>query len=355
MEGQMNSIKTILLLFAVCTGWSAQAQMETTYFSNNERIERESDAYFFTNRPIEVNADNTITFKNKFTDQTNTLYFCSYDFETDSIVLKARTINLSDKYPTGETKHNIFYAAYKYQRLQRGIKDYYIVVGGYGKSFQKQIHNYTKRLKMAYGDSLLNRITLDVFAWGTEEQAYKYFNAVRKSKYGAADFAIYQHMLDEFMSDEEFWKENPKDIRFHIMFSSMGNNLFKEYLEERERQGIPLVKTYENISFVGSVAPRNAFEEGKAFHKLHEMTDSVSVFVNSKDYLLKLSSIAHLGGRMGNAGPRKADELPDYIRIANIQDIITLKDMSGLGHDYILTNPILKQEILQEIKENTER
>jgi len=345
-------IGIFVFMFSAFSGF---AQIETTTFTFKNRNSKESDAYFFTNRPIQVNKDNSYTFLNNSTDKTNTLYFCSYDFETDSIEVNSRTINLSDEYPRDKTKHNLFYGAYKFHRLERGIKNYYIIVGGYGKSFKKQIHSYTKRLKTTYGDSLFNAAVIDVFAWGTEDKAYKYYNAVRKSKNGANDFAIYQHMLDEFMSDEEFWLNNPKDIEFTILFSSMGNNMFKEYLEERARQKIPLVKTYNRILFVGSVAPRNSFEKGHAFHNLNEMTDSVDIFMNSKDILLKLSSVAHLKNRIGNKGPKNPDKLPDYINLIDIKGIITIKDMSGLGHDYILTNPILQDELLNKIVTNVEK
>jgi len=343
----------LLILFLV-SGSNVNAQLESTIFTSAKTTIQESDALFFTNRPILVNKDNSFTFLNKSTDKTNTLYFCSYDFETDSIYVNARAINLSDKYPTEKPKYNLFYDSYKYHRLERGIKRYYIIVGGYGKSFKKQVQSYIKRLKANYGDTLFNKAVVNVFAWGTEEEAYKYYNAVRKSKNGANDFAIFQHMLDDFMTDIEFWEKYPKDISFTILFSSMGNNLFKEYLEEREKQGIPLVKTYKRILFVGSVAPRNAFEKGEAFHNLHEMADSVDVFVNSKDVLLKLSSVAHLKNRMGNKGPKKPDELPGYINVLDIKDIIIMKDMAGLGHDYILTNPVLQDQLIQAINTNIE-
>jgi hypothetical protein len=342
---------TSLLLVFLIINFTGNAQLESTILATS-RNTNVNDALFFTNRPIQVNEDNSYTFLNKSTDKTNTLYFCSYDFETDSIYVNARTINLSDKYPTEKPKYNLFKESYNYHRLERGIKKYYIIVGGYGKSFQKQVQSYMKRLKANYGDSLFNKAVIDVFAWGTEEEAYKYYNAVRKSKNGAADYAIYQHMMDDFMSDSVFWKNNPKDISVTILFSSMGNNMFKEYLEERARQNIPLVKTYSRILFVGSVAPRNAFEEGKAFHNLHEMADTVDVFVNSKDILLKLSSVAHLKNRMGNKGPKKPDELPGYINVIDIKNIITMKDMSGLGHDYLLTNPVLQEELLDAINAN---
>ncbi|MDB4582704.1 alpha/beta hydrolase [Draconibacterium sp.] len=345
-------IASLLLVFLVIN-FTGNAQLESTILGTS-RNTNVSDAMFFTNRPIQVNKDNSYTFLNKFVDKTNTLYFCSYDFETDSIYVNARTVNLSKKYPTEKIKHNFFYESYKYQRLEKGIKRYYIIVGGYGKSFKKQVQSYMQRLKSNYGDSLFNKAVIDVFAWGTEEEAYKYYNAVRKSKNGANDFAIFQHMLDEFMSDSVFWKNNPKDISFTILFSSMGNNLFKEYLEERARQNIPLVKTYYRILFVGSVAPRNAFEKGEAFHNLHEMADTVDVFVNSKDMLLKMSSVAHLKNRMGNKGPKKPDELPGYINVHDIKYMITKKDMSGLGHDYLLTNPVLQDALLEAINTNVE-
>lgn len=343
----------MLFIVVVLFSWSASAQIETSIFDNSV-AHKEHKVPFFTNRPIVVNKDNSFSFKNSSTEQTNTLYFCSYDFETDSIALRYRAINLSNKYPCEKIKNNIFYDMYEYNRLERDIKNFYFIVGGYGKSFKKQVNGYMQRLKTTYGDTLFNKALIVVFAWGTEDKAFRYYNALKASKRGAADFAIFQHMLDEFISDDEYFETFPKDFTIDIMFSSMGNELFRNYLIKRERQNIPLVKTYNNISFVGSVAPRNEFEKGQAFHNLNEMADSVHVFVNSKDYLLKLSSVAHLKSRMGNKGPKHPEELAKYINVLNIKNMITLKDMSGMGHDYILTNPIVQDGLLQSINNDVE-
>lgn len=342
---------TVLLSVFIAVGLKGYSQIETTFL--NEWVEaKEHNAMFFTNRPIEVKPDNSYTFKNKSTDKTNTLYFCAYNFNRDSIEVNYRAVNLSDDYPTGEIKNNLLYQIYEYQRLERGIKNFYIIVGGYGKSFKKQVHSYMKRLKTQYGDSLFNKAAILTFAWGVEDDAYQYYNAVRKAKNGAADFAVFQHMLDEFVSDSVYFENRPNDLTIDILFSSMGNHMFKEYLEEREKQNIPLIKTYNRILFVGSVAPRNSFQAGKAFNNLNQLTDSVDVYVNSKDILLKLSSVAHLKNRMGNKGPKNADELPDYINVINIKKLINLKDMAGLGHDYVLTNPVLQEELLGSINAN---
>jgi hypothetical protein len=344
----------VIILFLVFS-WQLTAQVESTVFKNSYQEYSQSMVPFFTNRPIVVNEDNSYTFKNSFTDKTNTLYFCSYDFETDSIEVNYRAINVSDKYPEEPIKNNVFYQMYQKNRMDRGIRNFYFVVGGYGKSFKTQVHSYMKRLKTNYGDSLFNDAAIVVFAWGTEDKAYRYYNALRASKRGAADFAIFQHMLDDFVSDEKFFETHPNDLTISILFSSMGNEMFRQYLLNREKQNIPLVKTYNRILFVGSVAPRNEFEEGNAFYNLHEMADTIDVYVNSKDVLLKLSSVAHLKNRMGNKGPKDPEKLAPYINVLDIKKIITMKDMKGLGHDYLLTNPVLQDNILEATNENLQK
>lgn len=341
--------RTVLIFLLATIYLNGLAQIETTILNPSGQMSKQK-AIFFTNRPMIVREDSSVTFKNKFTDQSNTLYFCSYQYDTDSIEVYYKAINKSDKYPTEKMSNNFMYDIYRYHRLERGIKKFYIVVGGYGKSFEKQVHSYMKRIKSSYGDTLFNKALISVFAWGAEDDAYQYYHAVREAKKGAADFAIFQHMLDEFISDSVFWSNNPMDFKINITFSSMANRLFIEYLENREAQHIPLVKTYNSITFLGSVAPRDSFEKGHAFYHLNQVTDSVDVFVNSKDILLKMSTAAHMKNRMGNKGPKNEENLPGYIKVHHIKDIITKKDMSGLGHDYLLTNEVLHDAILEGIE-----
>ncbi len=330
---------------------SVSAQIETTIFNESGRL-RPEKMPFFTNRQLVVNQDNSYSFKNSDTKQTNTLYFCTYNYETGEIDLNMRAINTSDAYPKNKVTHNILYDIYEYYRLKKGIRNFYIIVGGYGKSFDKQVHGYMQRLKSQYGDSLFQKALVSVFAWGTQDKAYRYYNALRVSERGAADFAIFQHMLDEFMSDSVYFETHPKDLTISILFSSMANELFRSYIVEREKQNIPLLKTYNSIIFVGSVAPRNVFEEGQPFRHLDQLTDTVRLVVNSKDILLKMSSLAHLKNRIGNKGPTNPDNLPGFVTVSDIKGIITKEDMKRMGHDYVLTNPIFQDALLESIQRN---
>jgi len=346
-----NTIKIaasqLILLLSICT--YSYAQIETTILSDSPTLSPEK-AIFFTNRPMVIKKDSTFTFKNKYTRQSNAIHFCSYQYNTDSIGLYYKVTNLSDDYPTGKLEHNFMYDLYNYYRIECGIKNVQIIVGGYGKNFHKQVHSYIKRIKATYGDSLFDNTLISVFAWGNEDDVHQYYHALRASKNGAADFAIFQHMLDEYMSDSVFWANNSKDFKIDISFSSIGNKLFLEYMERREQQGIPLVKTYNDITFLGSVVPRNSFEEGKAFNKLNQMADTVNVIVNSRDVLLKISSVASLKSQMGIRGPKDEENLPGYIKVYHIEDMITKKDMSKLGHDYFLTNKVLQDSIMKREK-----
>jgi len=344
-------IKLLFLLFI--STLFVKAQIETTIFNESGRL-RPEKMPFFTNRQLVVSEDNTYSFKNSDTQQTNTLYFCTYNYETGEIDLNMRALNMGEGYPVEKVNHNILYDIYEYYRLKKGIKNFYIIVGGYGKSFDKQVNSYMQRLKIQYGDSLFQKALVSVFAWGTQDKAYRYYNALRVSKRGAADFAIFQHMLDEFMSDTAYFEDHPNDLTVSILFSSMANELFRSYILERKKQNIPLVKTYNNITFVGSVAPRNVFEEGEAFHNLNQMTDTVRLVINSKDILLKMSSLAHLKNRIGNKGPSNPDNLPGFVKVSDIKGIITKEDMKRMGHDYVLTNPIFQDALLESIERNIE-
>ena len=112
------------VLWFMCIYSSSYAQIETTVI-NEAAVMSPEKAVFFTNRPLVVNEDSSITFKNKFTDKSNTLYFCSYRYDTDSIEVYYKATNLSEKYPTGNLEYNFFYDVYKYHRLERGIKNFY--------------------------------------------------------------------------------------------------------------------------------------------------------------------------------------------------------------------------------------
>jgi len=343
--------KLVFLILILVLKSNIYSQIETEIL-NDSIVINKNNIPFFTNRPIILNADSNVNFKNKSTKKTNTLYFCTIDYLHDTISVNYKAVNKSNKYPVGQIDHNFMYDIYEYHRLERGIKNFYIVVGGYGKTFNQQIQSYTKRIKSHYADSLLNTALFVTFAWGTENDAYQYYNAVRKSKNGAADFAIFQHMLDEFMSDTTYFETHPKDLTIDILFSSMGNDLFRFYLEERKKQNIELVKTYDRIIFQGSVAPRNSLKKDKAFGELYKMTDTVDVYVNKRDALLSLSSFLEARGRLGNYGPVAVNKIPDYVNIIHLENILSIRDITGLGHDYILTNPIMQKEILVDIKKN---
>jgi esterase/lipase superfamily enzyme len=279
------------------------------------------------------------------------LYFCLFNYDKDSIYVKYRAENLSKDFPREPVKGNIFYKVFEDLYVKKGIRQFFIVIPGYSKTFHKQVYDYIYRLKEIYADTLAQQTVILTYAWGNAWRPDMYFRAKLSAKKGAHDFAIFQHMLEDFLTDEEYYKQNPYDISVNLMCSSMGNQLFKNYMKKREENGIPLVKIYDKIVFMASDASWDSFEEKKGFYNIHDLTDSVYVYVNTEDLPLQISQFLNPKPRMGLMGPKHADELPGYIRIFNITGIISNEDILGLGHDYLLRNPILREQLIHYLRE----
>jgi len=127
----------------------------------------------------------------------------------------------------------------------------------------------------------------------------------------------------------------------------MGNQLLKRYLIKRDKQGIDLVPVYDVISFIGSDAGHDSFQEGKGFDKLTQMTDSVFVYVNRKDWPLTMSQYMNMKLRMGRAGVTNLHELPPSVLVIDITEIISWEDLPALGHDYLLRNKEMKNASIE--------
>ena len=177
----------------------------------------------------------TWEFKNKSTKETDNLYFFLYDYDHDSIMIKYRAQDTTDDYPIDKVENNIFYKIYDDLRIKKGIKHISITVPGYSHTFKAQVNTFMRRMKMFYGDSTNLNAAFILYAWGDEWRPYRYYRAKSSAQRGANDFAIFQHMLEDFLSDSVFFTTHPKDISVFLTCTSMGNQLLKKYLLEREK------------------------------------------------------------------------------------------------------------------------
>jgi hypothetical protein len=338
----MHRLFIALLLLALIP-LDGIAQIDTHWIDTTTHAER-TLGFFFTNRPQKKSNDGSAAFRNRWVRQTKNLYFCLYDFQKDSIMLKYRATKTCDKkvYPTAAVDSNIFYTVYKNLRIDKGITDFVFVIPGYAKTFKKQLNDFMYRLQKSYADTLSERTAIITFAWGDQSVSQFYYKAKRSANRAANDFAIFQHMLEDFLGDSAFFAQNPDDLSIYLMCTSMGNQLLKRYLIKREKQGIDLVPVYDKMVFIGSDAGIDSFEEGKGYHNLMQMTDSVTVYVNRRDWPLTMSQYMNMKLRMGRGGISNLDELPPTVKVRDVTDVISWEDLPALGHDYLLRNKELK-------------
>jgi hypothetical protein len=254
------------------------AQIQT-YWIDTTSHPQENHSFFFTNRPVKLNSKiGVFEFKNKSTKQTDNLFFCLYDYNHDSIMIKYRAHNTSDAYPVDKVENNIFYKVYDDLRIKKGIKHISITVPGYSHTFESP------------GE----------YIYATRENVLWRFNGLKwlRSYYmpgamnGDLTATTGQRVLPNVgrMISPSFstcWRISyriacslPPILKTSPLFltcTSMGNQLLKEYLLEREKEGIPLSKVYKSILFIGSDASWDSFEPGKGFHNIGQMCDSVRV------------------------------------------------------------------------------
>ncbi|RLD55531.1 MAG: hypothetical protein DRI97_09285 [Bacteroidetes bacterium] len=316
--------KFLYTIFFLCLiSESLQAQIETHWIDTTTHKERML-GFFFTNRPIKETNDGTVTFRNRWTRQTGNLYFSLYNFESDSILLKYRAFKTCDKkvYPTEPVDNNIFYKIYDNLRIGKGIKKFVFVIPGYGKTFEKQLTDFMFRLQKVYGDTLSEKTAIITFAWGDQSVAPFYYKGKRAANRAANDFSIFQHMLEDFVTDSVFFANNPNDLSLNLMCTSMGNQLLKRYLIKREKQGIDLVPVYKKIAFIGSDVP------------------------------LYISQYMNMKLRMGRAGVINPGELPSSVLFLDLTKLISWEDLPAMGYDYLLRNKeITKTSVESSLKE----
>jgi len=340
----------VLLLISI----NGKARIDTHWIDTIRHAERDL-GFFFTNRPMKETKDGSSAFRNRWVRQTGNLYFSLYDFQKDSIIVKYRATKTCDKkvYPTAAVDSNIFYGMYQDLRLKKGITNFVFIIPGYAKTFEKQLNDFMFRLQKAYADTLSERTAIITFAWGDQSVSQFYYKAKRSANRAANDFAIFQHLLEDFLGDSAFFSKNPNDLKIYLLCTSMGNQLLKRYLIKREKQGIDLVPVYDKMVFIGSDAGIDSFEEGKGFHNLMQMTDSVTVYVNRRDWPLTMSQYMNMKLRMGRGGISNLHELSPTVQVLDVTDVISWEDLPALGHDYLLRNKEIKSRTVESsIKEN---
>jgi hypothetical protein len=354
MKANLNPMTRLFFFMFLCFflfPQVAKSQIQTFWIDTTTHESKH--AFFFTNRPVKLKGKTgALEFKDKSTKQTDNLFFCLYDYNQDSILIKYRAHNPTEDYPVDKVENNIFYKIYDDLRIKKGIKKISITVPGYSHTFNDQVHNFMKRIQMFYADSTRDRAALILYAWGDEWRPYRYYRAKGSAQRGANDFAIFQHMLEDFLADSVFFQTHPKDLSIYLTCTSMGNQLLKKYLLEREKQGIPLTRVYKSILFIGSDASWDSFEPGKGFHNIGQMCDTVRVVWHDKDIPLKASKTVNFRKRMGLYGPMESENLPSCVTSHYVGDMLTDGDKPAGYHDYLLSNPEFQKLIRDSLNED---
>lgn len=315
---------------------------------SNPALNLKGHSLFFTNRPMTISKSGDTTFVNKYSKTTGKLYFGWYDYNNKKISLShnATFEGKEGFFPEKDIRdENVFYDIYREIKEKKGISHLVFIVPGFGKSFKGQTRVFMQDVQRKYADSLNNNVAFATFAWGTENNLILYYKGQKVTKNAVADFAIFQTMLEDFMSDSTFFETHSRDFKVHLLSTSMGNAMIQTYLEKRQFNKIPFQQVYESIFLFGADVRHSSFNEGEGFSYIDQMAKKTFIVVNKKDVLLWFSGILNLHPRLGKKGPKKGTELAENVQVVDFTKHETIKDLSTLGHDYLFSNPWMKSEL----------
>lgn len=335
--------KVCLIFHLIFNYFELNAQVQMTNLSDSSR-NISKNAMFFTNRPMQIKKGK-LTFKDGPSKETNTLYMGWFNIENHNQILTNKLYNPDfDNIPTTKPYSNFFYDLYQTLRVENNIKDLIIFVPGFGKSFKKQTLGYMKDIVEKYASHLRDDFSYATFTWGTESNFLRYFRGQRITRRAATDFAIFQNSLDAFMSDSTFFENHPKDFKVHLITTSMAILMLDEYLELRQKAGIPFVQTYHTVGIFSGDISWKTFNQKHGLQHLDKFTKNSFLIINRDDILLTFTSFLNLRTRLGLKGPKK--EVP-FLKVIDVSPHLTQEDYLKLGHDYLFQNPWINKEIIQ--------
>ncbi len=337
---------SLITLFLIQGSLTAQVRVQwidTTCYSEPGK------ALFFTNRKPKKSRDGSVAFRNSWTRQTGCLWFCKFDYVNDSILpcFSATKECSKQEFPFESPDENFLYWIYEELRIKQGIRNISFLVPGYARTFHNQVYQFMHKLQRQYSDSLGANAAFVTFAWGDQAMPLFYYKAKRAANRAANDFAIFQHMLEEFLSDSAYFETHPRDVNFNLVCMSMGGQMLKRYLIKRQQQGIGLDPVYHWTVLLVSDASDDSFQEGKGLDDLHLLSDSVLVVVNRRDGPLRASLWANMESRLGLTGPRDLETLPDNVVVWDVTRFISWEDAGTMGHCYFFRNQAMADSLGQ--------
>jgi hypothetical protein len=348
MNKSMIFLSSLMMLMPAISAQIETEWMDTATYPGSSHL------LFFTNRPMIINDSGFTDFVDKYQYSTDTLTFGTYHPEADTFSIKFRAEYKGEEIRPVPSEFNFLYKVYDDMVVDKGIRHFEIMIPGYAKTFSNQRYDFMKRLKEIYADTLSYKVAFITYAWANEWRVLKYHKAKKSATAGAFDYYLFHHLLESFLYDTAFFQEHPRNFTIGLTCMSMGNELLKRFILEADAYGVELRKTYDHIMMIGSDASWDSFEPGQGFDRIDRLTDSVYLVMNRKDNPLIFSQVLNFKKRLGRHGPRKPWQAPDFLQTYDITGRLTMADMKGFNHDYLLRNTYLRNIIIDAYLMETE-
>ena len=143
------------------------------------------------------------------------------------------------------------------------------------------------------------------------------------------------------------------DRKIHFMMHSMGSRTFQGLYDAYLQKPSKPAWIAENLIFVASDAPEDAFYENGKFQDFEKFANHVYIYQNAHDFTLGLSREINKQGRIGLDGISRPKEVSENITVINVSKLDDNENgMKLTGHRYHFESPTVRRHILGILNSN---
>jgi esterase/lipase superfamily enzyme len=265
--------------------------------------------------------------------------------------------NLADGNTQNLTGSKRFFAEL-FQTMKKTDGDILFFVHGYHTDLNGALQSICDLEKVYVKDSSpIKQIV--AFTWPAMNKYLRYRSDAKDAELSGYTLARSYLMLIDFFRaifgpDPQNPKNEPCYNNIHLVAHSMGNRVIESMMVEllSQRDG-NITAVFKEIILAAADVDWQVFEDPRAFNKLTEISERVTVYYNNKDIALFISETTKNSyNRLGKFGFRDYHKIPAHIYSL---DCTGIKDEQGLEnktiqHWYYKESPKVVNDIIQVLK-----
>ncbi len=243
-----------------------------------------------------------------------------------------------------------------FQKMKQANGDVLFFVHGYHTNFAGALQSICD-LEAVYVNDKSPVKQIVAFTWPAMDKYLRYRDDAKDAELSGYTLARSYLMLIDFFKaifgpDPQNPINTPCNNNIHLMAHSMGNRVIESMMVELLSLKNNVTAIFKEIILAASDVDWQIFEDPRAFNKLTEIGERVTVYYNNKDIALFISETTkNAYNRLGKFGFRDYHQLPAHIYSVDCTNVMDEQSVNSklIQHWYYKESPTASNDIIQTL------